>query len=380
MISQELQLVLDSFVSSNIDVKAKNSQGLTALEVIQNVQRQEVNSAEDDTTTTTKIKRLKKKVRFYDKPSMWVARARNNLSAEMLNATLVVAGLVITAVYQSSISPPGGVWQADNTNSSASHPLYPTSNNTNSSASHPLNPTSNNTNSSASHPLHPTSNNTNSSASHPLYPTSNNTNGSASHPLYPTSNNTNCSASHPLYPTSNNSNSSASHPLCATSDNTNSSASHPLCPTSNNVTRHFIEAKGGDKFIAKHLTGKESRKAGATILNTSAYLVFWCLNTAAFLFSIHFTVFMFSDVSPVLLTPLYYLGISYFLSMTILAPSTYWSEFNSYTMCSLIFLPGFVMLGVVLRLWKSSNYKEFINLREALRGGSNVGIACHDWI
>ncbi|KAK5833027.1 hypothetical protein PVK06_016837 [Gossypium arboreum] len=53
---------------------------------------------------------------------MWVARARNNLSAEMLNATLVVAGLVITAIYQSSISPPAGVWQADNTNSSASDP------------------------------------------------------------------------------------------------------------------------------------------------------------------------------------------------------------------------------------------------------------------
>ncbi|KAK5833029.1 hypothetical protein PVK06_016839 [Gossypium arboreum] len=100
---QELQLVLDSFDSFRINVKAMNSQGLTALEIIQNVQRQAVNTAQDD-TTTTKIKRLKKKVHGYEKPLTFLAREKSNMSAEMLNATLVVTALVITAIYQSSLS------------------------------------------------------------------------------------------------------------------------------------------------------------------------------------------------------------------------------------------------------------------------------------
>ncbi|TYI83811.1 hypothetical protein E1A91_D05G319100v1, partial [Gossypium mustelinum] len=124
---QELRLVLDSFVLFSIDLQAKNSQGLTALEILRDV-RQAVNSSEDD-TTTTKIKRLKKKVHTYKILGRSAARSRANLSAEMLNAMLVVLGLVITAIYQSSLRSPGGVWQADNTNSSTSDPLFPTSNN-----------------------------------------------------------------------------------------------------------------------------------------------------------------------------------------------------------------------------------------------------------
>ncbi|KAH1064612.1 hypothetical protein J1N35_029599 [Gossypium stocksii] len=93
---QELQLLLKSFFPSRIDIKAKNSEGLTALEIIQNVQRQATNSAEDD--ITTKIKRFKKKVNIFEETSIGPTRARTNLSGEMHNATLVVTALVITFI------------------------------------------------------------------------------------------------------------------------------------------------------------------------------------------------------------------------------------------------------------------------------------------
>ncbi|TYJ36580.1 hypothetical protein E1A91_A05G316500v1, partial [Gossypium mustelinum] len=266
---QELQLVLDSFDSFRINVKAMNSQGLTALEIIQNVQRQAVNTAQDD-TTTTKIKRLKKKVHGYEKPLTFLAREKSNMSAEMLNATLVVTALVITAIYQSSLSPPGGVWQAASTNTSTSDPLF---------------------------------------------------------------------------------------------------------PTSNNVTLHFLEVNGSNKSIAKLLMGEESRKAGTTILDPWAYFFFWFLNSLAFMLSILFTLLILSYVSRLVLAPLYLLGNSYMLSMTILAPSVILSKVNLYYMFFFVLVPYLVMLADVLRVYKSANYKEWINLRKALRGGSNVGIA-----
>ncbi|MBA0787828.1 hypothetical protein Gotri_006763 [Gossypium trilobum] len=73
-----MELSLDSFWS--LDVKANNSEGLTAGETIAKV-------------CTTRI------------------RARNELSENMINATPVVRTLVITAIYQSCLSPPAGVRQ-----------------------------------------------------------------------------------------------------------------------------------------------------------------------------------------------------------------------------------------------------------------------------
>ncbi|KAA3453393.1 E3 ubiquitin-protein ligase HACE1-like [Gossypium australe] len=192
------------------------------------------------------------------------------MSAEMLNATLVVTALVITAIYQTSTSPPGGVWQADNTSSSASDPLF---------------------------------------------------------------------------------------------------------PTSNNVTLHFVEEKSEDKFISKHLMGEESRKAGTTILTPFGYFDFWLLNSLTFVLSIFLTKIILSNVPPFLLAPLFFLGISYFLSMAILAPSAILSKVNTFYMGCFVLVPYLVMLAGALRVSKSTNYKELINLRKARRGGRNVGIA-----
>ncbi|MBA0875471.1 hypothetical protein Goshw_006595 [Gossypium schwendimanii] len=70
-----MELSLDSFWS--LDVKANNSEGLTAGEIIAKA----------------------------------MIRERNELSENMINATPVVTTLVITAIYQSCLSPPAGVRQ-----------------------------------------------------------------------------------------------------------------------------------------------------------------------------------------------------------------------------------------------------------------------------
>ncbi|PPD92645.1 hypothetical protein GOBAR_DD10404 [Gossypium barbadense] len=110
---QAVQLLLDSFYG--LDVKAKNSEGLTAREIIEKVGRQGLNmsSAEDDDKTTAKIKRIKKRTSWSERALVRLIRTKNGLSENMINATLVVAALVITAIYQSSLSPPRGLWQGD---------------------------------------------------------------------------------------------------------------------------------------------------------------------------------------------------------------------------------------------------------------------------
>ncbi|MBA0879969.1 hypothetical protein Goshw_012318 [Gossypium schwendimanii] len=42
----------------------------------------------------------------------------DNISADDRNALLVILGLLLTATYQATLSPPGGVWQGENTSKS----------------------------------------------------------------------------------------------------------------------------------------------------------------------------------------------------------------------------------------------------------------------
>ncbi|MBA0870093.1 hypothetical protein Goshw_007752 [Gossypium schwendimanii] len=42
----------------------------------------------------------------------------DDISADDRNALLVILGLLLTATYQATLSPPGGVWQGENTSRS----------------------------------------------------------------------------------------------------------------------------------------------------------------------------------------------------------------------------------------------------------------------
>nr|KJB27290.1 hypothetical protein B456_004G288800 [Gossypium raimondii] len=109
---EALKLLL--YTNVGLHVTAKNSEGLMAREIIENVERKGLNMSGEDDDTADKIKRIKKKLDTLELILIVLIRARNGLSENMINATLVTVALVITAVDQSSFSPPRGVWQVDN--------------------------------------------------------------------------------------------------------------------------------------------------------------------------------------------------------------------------------------------------------------------------
>ncbi|TYH73526.1 hypothetical protein ES332_D05G335500v1 [Gossypium tomentosum] len=110
---EALKLLLDSQLW--LEVKAKNSEGLTALQIIEKAERPSMDinmSGKDDDDDDPKIKQyLKKKVNFFRRIKVLADRLKNAMSVEVINTMLVVTALVLTATYQSSLSPPGGVWQ-----------------------------------------------------------------------------------------------------------------------------------------------------------------------------------------------------------------------------------------------------------------------------
>ncbi|MBA0780751.1 hypothetical protein Gotri_004814 [Gossypium trilobum] len=57
-------------------------------------------------------------VKYVTKASSPIFHGMVNISGEDRNALLVILGLLLTVTYQASLSPPGGVWQGDNTSKS----------------------------------------------------------------------------------------------------------------------------------------------------------------------------------------------------------------------------------------------------------------------
>ncbi|XP_012478056.2 uncharacterized protein LOC105793759 [Gossypium raimondii] len=250
---QALKLLLYSNVG--LHVTANNSEGLMAREIIENVERKGLSmSGEDD----DKIKRIKKKLDTLELILVMLIRARNGLSENMINATLVTVALVITAIYQSSLSPPRGVWQVDN---------------------------------------------------------------------------------------------------------------NSIPTTTSNVTttalQIFDDNYNNSRF--KHLLGQESRKTGTTIMNPDLYSMFWVCNLLTF------ELPLLSNVPSFLLIPLYYLSVSYFYSMTLISPSSFWENVN-YILTWLAILFPLRLLRLIIRPLMSPAYKEYIRFRRAILRANKVGI------
>ncbi|KAH1064349.1 hypothetical protein J1N35_029336 [Gossypium stocksii] len=101
---EALKLLLDSQLWLN--VKAKNSDGLTALKIKEKRETPSIDinmSGKDD--DDPKIKQLKKKVNFSRRIKVLADRLKNTMSVEVINTMLVVMALVLTATHQSSLSP-----------------------------------------------------------------------------------------------------------------------------------------------------------------------------------------------------------------------------------------------------------------------------------
>ncbi|XVF82864.1 hypothetical protein PTKIN_Ptkin16aG0084700 [Pterospermum kingtungense] len=108
------------------DTKAINMGYLTALDIIEN---QEPNhnrdiclnilrcggglKASSIPTVEPLYKSLRSKITLLEKMGMGLVGPITNMSVESINAFLVGLTLIITAIFSSVLSPPGGVWQGD---------------------------------------------------------------------------------------------------------------------------------------------------------------------------------------------------------------------------------------------------------------------------
>ncbi|XVE69063.1 hypothetical protein DITRI_Ditri09bG0119500 [Diplodiscus trichospermus] len=99
------------------DKHATNQAGSTALDIAeQHNNRESINTLRGCfiPRVSTFIYRLQKQiVKYVTKASSVFFHDMDNISSEDRNALLVIFGLLLTATFQASLSPPGSVWQGD---------------------------------------------------------------------------------------------------------------------------------------------------------------------------------------------------------------------------------------------------------------------------
>ncbi|KAL1337669.1 hypothetical protein HN51_032373 [Arachis hypogaea] len=122
---QTVRLLIDS----NIDLNIKNLEGSTALDIVENNQRQQVNTSDitqirdmlvragalraTSVAVTPLEEDLRSRITFHERVAIYITRLRRRISNDTRNALLVVAILFATSTYEAAINPPGGVYQAE---------------------------------------------------------------------------------------------------------------------------------------------------------------------------------------------------------------------------------------------------------------------------
>ncbi|TYG95558.1 hypothetical protein ES288_A11G277300v1 [Gossypium darwinii] len=114
--------VLKLLLNCKADKHATNQVGLTALGVAQQHNNREnmaiLQGYFISVVSNFKRKLEKQVVKYVTKASLLIFQNMDNISADDRNALLVILGLLLTATYQATLSPPGGVWQGENTSKS----------------------------------------------------------------------------------------------------------------------------------------------------------------------------------------------------------------------------------------------------------------------
>ncbi|XP_022748013.1 ankyrin repeat-containing protein BDA1-like [Durio zibethinus] len=108
------------------DKHATNQAGSTALDVAQQLYiRESIRILRGyciPRVSTFNYKLQKQLFKYVTKSSAVNFQDMDNISIEDRNDLLVILGLLLTATYQASLSPPGSVWQEDSSsNSTANH-------------------------------------------------------------------------------------------------------------------------------------------------------------------------------------------------------------------------------------------------------------------
>ncbi|KAJ1395069.1 PGG domain [Sesbania bispinosa] len=102
-----------------MDLDAKNFENLTALHIAASEEIESIlcrvgaKSGSSITDAPTFADTLRSNITVIDKVLIYILRIRKDVTEEQRNALLIVAALVATAPYQSALSPPSGVYQAN---------------------------------------------------------------------------------------------------------------------------------------------------------------------------------------------------------------------------------------------------------------------------
>ncbi|KAK5795577.1 hypothetical protein PVK06_036846 [Gossypium arboreum] len=113
-----MKQMLKLLLNCNADKHATNQAGLKAFDIA------DQHHNEDSITVLRGcfipgVSDFKRKYeKQMTKVSSLISHEIDNMSGEDRNALLVILGLLLTATFQASLSPPGGVWQGDNTSKS----------------------------------------------------------------------------------------------------------------------------------------------------------------------------------------------------------------------------------------------------------------------
>jgi len=114
LVAQTLQLLVST---GRLDLKLKNLDNKTALDLASNPEVKSIlisfgakpSLEVTDAPTFANILRSKTTIGYSMK--VFKTRINRNISEEQRNTWLIVATLVATAIYQSGLSPPGGIYQ-----------------------------------------------------------------------------------------------------------------------------------------------------------------------------------------------------------------------------------------------------------------------------
>ncbi|TYG51580.1 hypothetical protein ES288_D10G269400v1 [Gossypium darwinii] len=116
------EVMLKLLLDCKADKHATNQVGWTALVIAQRHNNREniaiLQGSFIPVVSNFKRKLEKHVVKYVTKASLLIFQNMDNISADDRNALLVILGLLLTATYQATLSPPGGVWQGENTSKS----------------------------------------------------------------------------------------------------------------------------------------------------------------------------------------------------------------------------------------------------------------------
>ncbi|MED6137620.1 hypothetical protein PIB30_066658 [Stylosanthes scabra] len=122
VINQDIQALDFLIKQGELYLDAKNSEKKTALDLAANEEDMKSKlsragarpvSSVGDNPPDTPLYIFRRPISVFEEIKIIIGRFRGAMSASQRDAYLVAAALILTAIYQSALSPPGGFYQAD---------------------------------------------------------------------------------------------------------------------------------------------------------------------------------------------------------------------------------------------------------------------------